>query len=93
MPSPLPRTGEKVDGVSWRGSSALAGSPPYPHHLKEGKEEDEAGRMADRRGAALWLLVNQWRGGGKVWRWLRPEADGVAVLPLPLVAGAMVAKW
>ena len=29
-----------------------------PHHLKEEDEdEDEAGRMADRRGAALWLLV------------------------------------
>ena len=31
---------------------------PYPHHLKEENEdEDEAGRMADRRGAALSLLV------------------------------------
>ena len=30
-------------------------------------EEDEAGRMSDRRGAAL-LLVARWRCGGEVWR-------------------------
>ena len=49
---------ERVDGVSWRESTALAGSLPYPHHLKEENEdEDEAGMMADRRGDALWLLV------------------------------------
>ena len=39
---------ERVDGVSWRESPALAGSLPCPHHLAEGKRgEDEAGRMAD----------------------------------------------
>ena len=49
---------ERVDGVSWRESPAMAGSLPYPHHLKEENEdEDEAGMMADRRGDALWLLV------------------------------------
>ena len=36
----------------------MAGSLPYLHHLTEGKiGGDEAGRMADRRCAALWLLV------------------------------------
>ena len=41
---------ERVCGVSGRGSPALAGSLPYPHHLEEGKrgeDEDEAGRMTD----------------------------------------------
>ena len=49
---------ERVDGVSWRESPALAGSLPYHHHLKEENEdEDEAGMMVDRRCDALWLLV------------------------------------
>ena len=39
------------------------------------------------------LLVDRWRGGGEVWRRLRPEPDEVAALPFVLVAGAMVAKW
>ena len=44
-----------------------------PHHLKEEREveedEDEAGRIADRRGAALSLLAAvRWRCGGEVWR-------------------------
>ena len=57
---------------------------PCPYHLKEGKdeEEDESGRMAERRGDALWLLfagdvVAMW------WRWHRPEPDVVAFLPSP----------
>ena len=39
--------------------SACSFVPPCPYYLKEGKEEDEdeAGRMSDRRGDALWLLV------------------------------------
>ena len=57
MPRHLDRA-ERVDGVSWRGSPALAGSLPYPQHLTEGKRVGyEAGRMADRRCAALWILV------------------------------------
>lgn len=76
MPSPLPRTGEKVDGVSRRGSPALS-SPPE----RGDGDEDEAGRMADRRGAALSLLVARWRCGGEVWRWHRPEPDGVDSFP------------
>ena len=57
MPRHLDRA-ERVDGVSWRGSPALAGSLPYPHHLTEGERGgDEAGRMADCRCAAMWLLV------------------------------------
>ena len=63
---------ERVDGVRGRGSPALAGSLPYPHHLKEGKEEDEAGRMthSPRRcpvAAGRWRSVARWwRGGGEV---------------------------
>ena len=49
--------------------------------MKE-ENEDEAGRMAERRGDALWLLfagdvVAMW------WRWHRPEPDGVAFIPSP----------
>ena len=64
---------ERVDGVSWRESPALAGSLPYPHHLKEGrgrgKEEDgdEAAMMEDLRGAAL-LLIDRRRGAAMWWR-------------------------
>ena len=57
---------ERGGRVRGKGSPALAGSLPYPHHLTDGKRGgDEAGRMADRRGAALWLLVNRWRGVAK----------------------------
>ena len=48
---------ERAGRVSGQGRPALAGSLPFPHHLKEEDEdEDEAGRMAERRGDALWLL-------------------------------------
>ena len=53
-------TGEEVGGILRPGS--LSSFPSFcsfallcPYHLKEGNEEDEdeAGRMADRRGSAL----------------------------------------
>ena len=80
---------ERVGRMSGRGSPALAGSLPYPHHLMEGKrtgkrdgEEDEAGRMTDsqrRCPSGCWSI------GGEVvamwWRWHRPEVDEVAVRP------------
>ena len=49
---------------------------------EEDEEEDEAGRIADRRGAAL-LLVNRWRGVAMWWRLHRPEGDEAAALPSP----------
>ena len=57
---------DRVDVVSWRESPDLAGSVPCPYHLKE-EDEDEAGRMSDRRGAALLFagccsLAMWWRG-------------------------------
>ena len=55
---------ERVGRMSGRGSPALACSLPYPHNLEEGKrgeEEDEAGRMADCRGAALLVAGEVWR--------------------------------
>ena len=81
---------ERIARPGW-----LAALPSPPEGGEE--DEDEAGRMADRRGAALLLFAGRsvarwWRGGGNVWRWLRPEADEAAALPLVLVAGAMVAK-
>ena len=56
---PRPRQGVERGGrMSVRGSPALDGSLPYPHHLTEGKRVgDEAGRMEDRRCASLWILV------------------------------------
>ena len=51
--------------VSGRGSHALRlAALPSPPGRGDG-EEDEAGRMADRRGAAL-LLVARFRCGGDV---------------------------
>ena len=48
---------ERVGRVSGKGWPSLAGSVPCPYHLKEEDEdEEEAGRMAERRGDALWLL-------------------------------------
>ena len=52
-----------------------------PHHLKE-EDEDEAGRMSDRRGAAI-LLVDRRRGVAMWWRLHRPELDEVAARPSP----------
>ena len=55
-------TGEEVGGILRPGSlssfpSSCSFALPCPYHMKEGKEEDEyedeAGRMADRRGSAL----------------------------------------
>ena len=84
---------ERVGRVSERGSPALAGSLPYPHPLTEGKRTGTRTRRAGcptARGAALLFACRSvsrwWRGGGEVvarwWRWLRPEPDGVAALPL-----------
>ena len=85
---------ERGGRVRGRGSPALAGSPPYPHHLAEGK------RTGTRRagwqtveGLPCCLLVDRWRDGGEVWRWHRPEPDGVAALLSPwamLRAGEVV---
>ena len=62
-------TGEDVGGILRPGSLSffrlLVGSA-LPHHMKE-ENEDEAGRMADRRGAAL-LLVDRRRGVAMRWR-------------------------
>ena len=56
---------------------------PYPHNLKEENEDgDEAGRMSDRRGAAL-LLVDRRRCVAMWWRLNRPELDEVAARPSP----------
>ena len=51
-------TGEEVDGILRPGSlsSWSVVSLALPHHLKE-ENEDEAGRMADCRGAALVLFL------------------------------------
>ena len=52
-------TGEEVGGILRPGSlssfpSSCSFALPYPHHLKEENEDgDEAGRMADCRGAAI----------------------------------------
>ena len=65
-------TVEEVGGILRPGSLSFCFvclfALPYPHHLKEENEDgDEAGRMADRRGAAL-VLVDRRRGVGEVWR-------------------------
>ena len=82
------RQGER-EGIARPGW--LAALPSPPEGGEEDGEEDEAGRMAD--GARRCPAAVCWSIGGEVWRWLRPELDGVAALPLVLVAGAMVAKW
>ena len=55
-------TGEDGGGILRPGSLSLffvcSFAMPYHHHMKEENEDgDDAGRMADRRGAALSLLV------------------------------------
>ena len=62
-------TGEDVGGILRPGSLSffrLLVCSALPHHMKE-ENEDEAGRMADRRGAAL-LLVDRRRGVAMWWR-------------------------
>ena len=80
-------TGEDGGGILRPGSISFlfvcSFAMPYPHHLKEENEDgDEAGRMSDRRGAAL-LLVDRRRGVAMWWRLHRPELDEVAARPSP----------
>ena len=65
-------TGEEVGGILLPGSlssfpSSCSFALPCPYHLKEGKdeEEDDAGRIADRRGSAL-LFACCWSIGCEV---------------------------
>ena len=67
-------TGEEVGSIIRPGSlssfpSACSFALPCPHHMKE-EDENEAWRMADRRGAALSLLVagRSVARCGEVWR-------------------------
>lgn len=53
---------ERVDRVSGRGSPALAGSLPYPHHLREGKRTGKRTKRAGwqtGRCAALLLFAGR----------------------------------
>ena len=63
-------TGEDGGGILRPGSLSLffvcSFAMPYHHHMKE-ENEDEAGRMSDRRFAAL-LLVDRLRGVAMWWR-------------------------
>ena len=60
-------TGEDGGGILRPGSlSSCFVCSALPHHMKE-ENEDEAGRMADRRGAAM-LFAGCWSIGGEVWR-------------------------
>ena len=82
---------ERFDGVSGKGWPALAGSVPCPYHLKEGTTTRK-GRGRGRGGQGVRtsrrcpVAAVRWRCGGEVWRWHRPEPDGVAFLPSPLSA-------
>lgn len=71
---------ERVGRVSGKGWPALAGSLPYPHHLRDGKrdgEEDEAGRMTDSPRRCP-VVAGCWSIGGEVVAMVsRPEPDGV----------------
>lgn len=81
-----------------------AGCPPlsggvrkYAEAPRQGGEDgDEAGRRAGWQtveALPCCLLVDRWRDGGEVWRWHRPEPDGVAALLSPwamLRAGEVV---
>ena len=65
MPSPLPRTGERVDGVSWRGSPPWLARCPTLTTWRSGRE------AGTRR--AGWQTVEAlpcgcWSIGGEVWR-------------------------
>ena len=66
---------ERVDGVSWRGLPALAGSLPCPHHLKEGKRTRREGWQTVEALPCCCLLVDRWRGGGEV---VAMCGDGIA---------------
>lgn len=62
MPRHPPGRVERVDRVSGRGSPALAGSLPYPHHLREGKRTGKRTKRAGwqtGRGAALLLFAGR----------------------------------
>ena len=60
-------TGEEVGGILRPSSlSSCFVCSALPHHMKE-ENEDEAGRMVDRRGAAL-LLVDRRRCVAMWWR-------------------------
>ena len=62
----------------------LSALPSPPDGGEEDEDEDEAGRMSDRRGASLLLLVNRWRGVAMWWRLHRPESDGLPSFPFLL---------
>ena len=85
------RQGER-QGIARPGWLAAIPSPPG-----RGEEDgDEAGRRAGWQtveALPCCLLVDRWRDGGEVWRWHRPEPDGVAALRSPwamLRAGEVV---
>lgn len=66
----------RVEGIARPGWLAALPSPP-----DRGEEDGaEAGRMTDSPRRCWSLSI-----GGEVGRWLRPEADEVAALPLVLV--------
>ena len=90
-------TGKDGGGILRHGSlsSCSVCSFAFPSSPPEGldEDEDEAGMMADRRGAAL-LFVCCWSIGGDVVSIASPRSGrGVAALHLALVAGATVARW
>lgn len=62
----------------------LAALPSPPEGGEEDREEDEAGRMADGRGAALLLVAVCWSIGGEAVAIASPRGGrGVAALPSP----------
>ena len=93
--SVFPGRVERVDGVSGKGWPALAGSLPFPHHLKDGRGIERGGQDG-RTSRRCPVAAVRWRCGGEVWRWHRPEPDGVAFLPSPcamLRAGEAASGW
>ena len=93
--SVFPGRVERVDGVSGKGWPALAGSLPFPHHLKDGRGIERGGQDG-RTSRRCPVAAVRWRCGGEVWRWHRPEPDGVAFLPSPcsmLRAGEAASVW
>ena len=64
---------------------ALLRFPSSPPEGWDG-EEDEAGRMADSRGAALLLVIGRWRCGGDVVAIASPRSGRCGRLALSLSA-------
>ena len=92
---------ERVGRVSGKGWPSLAGSVPCPYHLKDGTTTRKGrgrgrGGQDGRTSRRCPVAAVRWRCGGEVWRWHRPEPDGVAFLPSPcamLRAGEAASGW